>query len=488
MTEISCALGKAAEKAGNNPAILGLGQTLSYREVDRWVSAVALQLTETGCRKGERIALLLPNDWKYLILLLALFRLEAVACPLNTAVPPKGIRSQLDRIGCSKLILSSNLDLYRALAGLTLLDPDELVGHVPSDHTQPARHKIMLDQPATVIFTSGSQGNAKAVLHSYGNHYYNAEGSNLNIRLGPEDRWLLTLPVYHVGGLAILFRCLLGGAAVVLPDQTNDIVESISRYRVTHVSMVPTQLYRILRDQKDTKRLKGLKALLLGGAPMTTALLREASERGIPLYTSYGLTEMASQVTTTSADTPREKQFTSGRVLKYREVRIAEDSEIHVRGQTLSPGYVEGEQFHLPADHHGWFATGDLGQIDSEGYLTVLGRKDNRFTSGGENIHPEEIETALGELPDIVQALVVPVPDEEFGHRPVAFIQTQKKKMDPEALTEGLKALLPRYKLPVAFYSFPEVPELVRLKLDRRYFNKLALDLWRKHPAGSSSQ
>jgi acyl-CoA synthetase (AMP-forming)/AMP-acid ligase II len=84
MTEISCALGKAAEKAGNNPAILGLGQTLSYREVDRWVSAVALQLTETGCRKGERIALLLPNDWKYLILLLALFRLEAVACPLNS--------------------------------------------------------------------------------------------------------------------------------------------------------------------------------------------------------------------------------------------------------------------------------------------------------------------------------------------------------------------------------------------------------------------
>ncbi|MEE9551345.1 MAG: hypothetical protein V3W08_13190, partial [Candidatus Binatia bacterium] len=80
------------------------------------------------------------------------------------------------------------------------------------------------------------------------------------------------------------------------------------------------------------------------------------------------------------------------------------------------------------------------------------------------------------------------VPDEEFGHRPVAFIQTQKKKITPEAITEGLKALLPRYKLPVAFYSFPEAPDLVRLKLDRRYFNKLALDLWRKHPTGSSSQ
>ena len=477
MHEIRCPLGEAAEKDGNSPAITGLGQTLSYRELDRWVSAVATRLTKADCRKGERIALLLPNDWRYLILLLALFRLEAVACPLSTAAPPKGISSLLHRIGCLKLVSSSNMDLNRALADLTLLDLDELVGQVPSDHTQTTRQEILLDQPATVIFTSGSQGETKAVLHSYGNHYYNARGSNMNIRLGPEDRWLLTLPLYHVGGLAILFRCLLGGAAVVLPDQTKDIVESISRFRVTHVSMVPTQLYRILRDLKDHKRLKGLKALLLGGAPLSAALLGEANLMGIPLRTSYGLTEMASQVTTTGADTPREKQFTSGKVLKYREVRIAEDNEIHVRGQTLSPGYVEGEQFHLPVDHHGWFATGDLGQIDSEGYLTVLGRKDNRFTSGGENIHPEEIETALGELPDIAQALVVPVPDEEFGDRPVAFIQTQKNKMHPEAITEGLKALLPRYKVPIAFYNFPDTVEPERLKLDRAYFKKLALEM-----------
>jgi len=477
MPEISCPLGEAAEKAGKSPAIIGHDQTVSYREADRWVSAVALRLTETGSRKGERIALLLPNDRIHLILLLALFRLGAVACPLNTGVPPKGIKSLLERIGCSKLILSSDVNLSRALAGLTLLDPYELVGKVPPDHTQPTREEILLDQPATVIFTSGSQGRAKAVLHSYGNHYYNAEGSNMNIRLGPGDRWLLTLPLYHVGGLAILFRCLLGGAAVVLPGQTKEIVELISRYRVTHVSMVPTQLYRILRNQKDTKRLKGLKALLMGGAPMTTALLREASEREIPLHTSYGLTEMASQVTTTATNTPAEKQFTSGKVLNYRAVRIAENGEILVRGKTLSLGYVEREQVHLPVNHHGWFATGDLGQIDSEGYLTVLGRRDNMFISGGENIHPEEIETALSELSDIMQALVVPVPDEEFGHRPIAFIQTQKKKIDPEAITAELKLLLPGYKIPIAFYDLPGSMEPERLKVDRATLKKLALEI-----------
>ncbi|MCH7570691.1 MAG: o-succinylbenzoate--CoA ligase [Deltaproteobacteria bacterium] len=477
MPEISCPLGEAAEKAGKSPAIIGHDQTVSYREADRWVSAVAMRLAETGCRKGERIALLLPNDRIHLILLLALFRLGAVACPLNTGVPPKGIKSLLERIGCSKLILSSDLNLSRALAGLTLLDPYELVGKVPPDHTQPTREEILLDQPATVIFTSGSQGRAKAVLHSYGNHYYNAEGSNMNIRLGPGDRWLLTLPLYHVGGLAILFRCLLGGAAVVLPGQTKEIVELISRYSVSHVSMVPTQLYRILRNQKDTKRLTGLKALLMGGAPMTTALLREASARGIPLHTSYGLTEMASQVTTTATNTPAEKQFTSGKVLNYREVRIAENSDILVRGKTLSLGYVEREQVHLPVNHHGWFATGDLGQIDSEGYLTVLGRSDNMFISGGENIHPEEIETALSELSDIMAALVVPVPDEEFGHRPVAFIQTQKKKIDPEAITAELKPLLPGYKIPIAFYDLPGSMEPERLKVDRATLKKLALEI-----------
>jgi O-succinylbenzoic acid--CoA ligase len=211
---------------------------------------------------------------------------------------------------------------------------------------------------------------------------------------------------------------------------------------------------------------------------MTTVLLREASERGIPLHTSYGLTEMASQVTTTPTNTPPEKQFTSGKVLNYREVRIAENGEILVRGKTLSLGYVEREQVHLPVNHHGWFATGDLGQIDSEGYLTVLGRRDNMFISGGENIHPEEIETALSELSDIMQALVVPVPDEEFGHRPVAFIQTQKKKIDPEAITAELKPLLPGYKIPIAFYNLPGSMEPERLKVDRAYLKKLALDIW----------
>ncbi|MFQ5933657.1 MAG: o-succinylbenzoate--CoA ligase [Dehalococcoidia bacterium] len=478
MPEIRCPVGEAADRAGANPAIIGPGQTLSYCEVDRWVSATALRLRQAGCREGERIALLLPNDWRHLVLLLALFRLGAVACPLSIRVPPRNIGSLLDHISCSKLASSSSAVLAGAPPEVTLFDPTDLVCRDLSGHTQPIRQEILLDQPATIIFTSGSLGRPKAVLHAYRNHFFSAKGSNMNIRLGPGDRWLLTLPLYHVGGMGILFRCLLSGAAVVLPDQAKGIDDSIARYHVTHVSMVPTQLYRSLRDRNSSKGYKGLRALLLGGGPIPPTLFQEADGEGMPLFNSYGLTEMASQVTTTPPDTPREKRFSSGKALKHRQVRIADDGEIFVQGETLCLGYVQRDKVHLPVNDHGWFATGDLGQLDSEGYLTVLGRKDNMFISGGENIHPEEIETALTELPDIVQALVVPVPDDEFGHRPIAFIQTQKKKIDPEAITEGLKALLPRYKVPIAFYNFPDVVETERLKLDRQRFKKLALDIW----------
>ncbi|MFQ5852950.1 MAG: o-succinylbenzoate--CoA ligase [Candidatus Binatia bacterium] len=477
MPEIRCPLGEAAEGAGKSPAVIGPGQALSYGEVDRLVSATALRLREAGCREGERIALLLPNHWRHLILLLALFRLGAVACPLSTRIPPKGIRSLLENITCSKLVSSSSAPLAGAAHKLTLLDADALVCQDMAGHTPPIRQEIPLDQPATIIFTSGSQGKAKAVLHSYGNHFYSAKGSNMNIRLEPGDRWLLTLPLYHVGAMGILFRCLLSRATVVLPGEGEKIVQSLVRYGITHLSLVATQLYRLVRVNSDSEILRSLRAVIVGGSAMPIALLKEACARGIPIFTSYGLTEMASQVTTTSANTPAEKQFTAGKALKYRQVHIAEDGEILVQGETLFAGYIEGDRVNLPLDQNGWFPTRDLGQLDTEGYLTVLGRKDNMFISGGENIHPEEIEVALCELADIVQAIVVPVPDEEFGHRPIAFIQTQKKRIDPEAVTEELQTLLPRYKIPITFYRFPDAVESKSLKLNRAYFKKLALDI-----------
>jgi O-succinylbenzoic acid--CoA ligase len=163
---------------------------------------------------------------------------------------------------------------------------------------------------------------------------------------------------------------------------------------------------------------------------------------------------MASQVTTTLPGASIEELRTAGRVLPNREVSISKSGEILVRGETLFAGYVEGEEPDRPLDAEGWFHTRDLGEIDESGYLRVGGRMDNLFISGGENIQPEEIEEALCRLDGIDEAVVVPVLDEEFGARPVAFVRAAGRM--PEELARKLEPLLPRFKIPISFHPWPE--------------------------------
>ena len=325
---------------------------------------------------------------------------------------------------------------------------------------------LALDLPATIVFTSGSAGEAKAVLHTFGNHYFSALGSNTNIDLAPGDRWLHSLPIYHVGGLSILFRCLLAGATVALPDASPG--ETIAG--ATHVSLVSTQLLRLLREESlDPGELK---AILLGGGPVPVSLVDEAAARGLPIHTSYGLTEMASQVTTTPPDASREDLHTSGRPLPHREISISEDGEILVRGETLFLGYVNIEKVDRELKADGWFRTGDLGELDAGGYLRVRGRRDNLFISGGENVQPEEIEEALCRLEGVEEAVVVPVADAEFGARPVAFVRPCGVRY--EDLAPALELVMPRFKIPVTFYDWPEEAEAGGMKLDRAFFRERA--------------
>jgi O-succinylbenzoic acid--CoA ligase len=176
-----------------------------------------------------------------------------------------------------------------------------------------------------------------------------------------------------------------------------------------------------------------------------------ALARGVPVHTSYGLTEMASQVTATPAGASREKLRTAGRVLPHREACVSGEGEILVKGETLFAGYLREDGPDLPLDDGGWFRTGDLGEMDADGYLRVLGRRDNLFVSGGENVRPEEIEEALLRIPGVEEAVVVPVPDAEFGHRPVAFVRLSGAAGD---IAGALGPVLPRFKIPKTFHDW----------------------------------
>jgi O-succinylbenzoic acid--CoA ligase len=468
-SSVPCPLRAAAVGSPEEAAVVGAEGTISYAELDSRVSAAASRLVELGLGAGSQVALYLPKGERYLVLLLALVRAGCVTCPLSTRLPPGGVAPLLRRAACSALI-SDNEKALEAAGDLRKLGPEALLEApgIPTGRPDESSD-ISLDRPSTIIFTSGSTGMPKAALHTFGNHYYSALGSNANIALAPGDRWLHSLPLYHVGGLSILFRCLLVRAAVALPDASQPLGEAIAALGATHVSLVPTQLLRLLREHAE---LEGVKSILLGGGPIPTYLVDESLARGLPIHTSYGLTEMASQVTTTPPDAAPDELNTAGRVLAHRQVSVSGEGEILVRGETLFDGYFQGEEVYRPLDAGGWFHTGDLGELDEDGYLRVRGRLDNMFVSGGENVQPEEIEEALCRLAGVEEAVVVPVEDEEFGVRPFAFVRMAEGAPDPEALSRALGVSLERFKIPVDFHAWPD--EAGGIKVDRIAFGERA--------------
>ncbi|MDQ1350881.1 MAG: o-succinylbenzoate---CoA ligase [Acidobacteriota bacterium] len=460
--KINCPIAQQAEQLPDNLAVIAPGQIFTYSQLDVMVSRTVSVLEQKGIRKRTRVALVGRNSWEYIVLLTALWRIGAIAVPLNFRFPSAIINEISKRQGINYII-------------------EECFDYIQQDAQLSDRKRMNLNNPAVIILTSGSTAREKAVLLTYGALYYNALGSNENIKLAPGDRWLLSLPLFHVGGLGILFRCFMAGAAVVVPQENEKkaLENSLITYRVTHVSLVSTQLLRLINHLEEEGTASSLdfshlKAVLLGGSGFPADLIQKALSLHLPIHTSYGLSEMGSQVTTTPAGTLADKLFTSGKLLAYRDLLIDKNNEICVKGKTIFKGYVEGAVISRSRGRGGWFHTGDIGMIDTEGYLTVLGRRDNMFISGGENIMPEEIEAVLNELPEVEQVVVVPVADDVYGFRPAAFLKLRgDSTVTKDYLLTYLEGKLPRYKIPGFFYHWPEGIEEESLKVKRSLFKKL---------------
>ena len=423
MENVICPISDNAHRLAKQPALITEERTWTYFELDREIHALCQFLSNIGIQERSRVAFLSPSIPSTIFLFFALFRLRAIACPLSTRLPQEQITKHLERLLASHFLEPESLPLY------------------PITSDSPLTH-ISLDHLATFLFTSGSSGTPKIACHSFANHYYNALGVIFPLKLDVSSRWLLSLPLYHVGGIAILFRCFLRGAAVVLSKLS--AVEAILQYEISHLSCVPTQLIRWLKEPKETlEKIKhSLKCCLLGGAPAPDSLLQEANHHKLPLFLTYGMTEMSSIITLS------EQQ--NNKILPFREIKIGEDQEIYVRGKTLFKGYLDDNKLNPE-----WFATKDLGRFNAQGNLEIIGRKDRQFISGGENIQPEEIEKALRAIPGIRHAIVRPIPDKEFGMRPIACIDDETNSHTLESIKLALQSQLPSFKHPIRLMPFP---------------------------------
>jgi O-succinylbenzoic acid--CoA ligase len=459
MSRSALAVSRICEKYASETALCYDDHRITCCEFHEQILKTAAGLKKAGIKKGNRIALLAENSLHLPLLIFALFSLGAVAIPLNFRFPPQQINTMLRSVNCRLIFISKKYKRKFANLRLPVIQIEKFISELKHPGSTAGEINLKLDQAATIIFTSGSSGHPKAALHTIGNHYYNALGSNENISIKPGDRWLLTLPLFHVGGMAILFRTILTGATSVLMSGNKSLADVIAGQNITHLSVVPTQLYRLLAEKISAKHLRPLQAILLGGGPSADTLIKKAVRKQLPLYLTYGLTEMASQVATTKnvLRMKRPDARNAGQVLLYRKLKVNNQGEILVKGLTLFKGYIKNRKIYLPLDKNGWFHTGDLGRIDFRGNLFVLGRKDNMFISGGENIYPEEIERYLKEINGIANALVVPVADKEFGQQPAAFIKFVKnKKIGVKQIVASLQKKIARYKIPRFFLPWPK--------------------------------
>ena len=466
-------IAERAQSAPDSLAVIAGDNSYSNKEYHDAISNYAATLEFSP---GERIGIHATDSFEMLCLLHALLRRGMVAIPISPRLPLDKIAQITTQLNLTALYTDQEPNMEISIPTLHLLALRSLgeVGSTPPPLHNPELGTQNPELPSIMVLTSGSTSKPKAVVHTRSSLAHNALGANENMPLGAGDRWLLSLPLHHVSGLGILFRTAISGASIVL-DHRLDLADAMREHKITHVSMVTSQLQDLINSWEAQGPIQSLKAVLVGGSSIPSALIAQALGLGIPLHLSYGSTEMGSQITTTPVGANQKQMTTSGKLLSHREMTLTPEGEILVKGQTLCSGYWHDGRIHSCVDEQGWFHSGDNGQLDEEGYLTVLGRRDSMFISGGENIYPEEIEAALMALPTVTQSAVVAIRDATYGQRPIAFIQTTAA-FDAEAVRHALANKLPRFKLPDTIHPWPTDYPRGTLKTDRVFLKTLITD------------
>jgi O-succinylbenzoic acid--CoA ligase len=406
----------AARERPGHQAVVADDGVLTYGELDEAASRAARRLAALGVCDGDRVATTLAPGAAFAALLHGAPRLGAALVPLNPGMAAADLARLRESCGAPVLV-------ERPLGG----DQADV----------PLRATMDPGAPHTVIHTSGTTSAPRAVALTVGNHHASALASARILGVQESDRWLCVLPLFHVGGLAILLRSAIYAITAVVHERfgADRVRSALEHGQVSLTSLVSTMLHRLREAGLETA--PGLRAVLLGGGPIPQDLLDWARERGLPVAPTYGMTETASQIVTIPpADARRGERF--GEPLEGVRLRIGEDGEILVRGPMVAPAEV-GED--------GWLHTGDLGNLDGRGRLTVAGRKKDVIVTGGENVMASRVEEALRAHPAVVDAGVAGLADAEWGERVTAWVVLGGGVSDSE-LTEHCRALLAPFEVP----------------------------------------
>lgn len=450
---------------------------VTFGQMEAFVDETTRQLYPY-IQAGQHVGLLPSNDLNSTIQIVSLMRLGAVIIPINTRLTLAETLDLLHRSDTKTLLASEDRSLRRKSREL---DPE--IDIIEVDELPPGKpfqsRPFNLADPFAIIHTSGTSGAPKGAVLTYGNIFFSAMASAYRIGVQRDDRWLCILPLYHVGGLSILLRSILYGTSADLLHQFNEVEinRKLSEDPVTMISLVPTMLHRLIPGKESTWN-PAFRLVLLGGAAPSPELVRQCIDRDIPVATTYGLSEAASQVATATPEQVIHKPGSVGKPLMFTSVRIADErgntqppgeyGEVLVSGPTVMKAYYNNPEATAKTLQNRELHTGDIGYLDEDGDLWLVQRRSDLIVSGGENVYPVEIETILSQHPAVKDCAVVGIPHPEWGQQVAAAVVLEdNSSITVTILQDYCRQHLAGYKIPRQIKFVETLPQTASGKIQR---------------------
>ncbi|MGY1641958.1 long-chain fatty acid--CoA ligase [Geodermatophilus sp. SYSU D00703] len=472
------------------------GTTTSHAGFAERVRRTAGALAGLGVRCGDRVAWTGTNHPSALETLYACGQLGAIWVPVNARLTAPEAQYVLEHSGSTVVVHGREhgelADALRArvpgvrvwvaaeppvAGGADSLPYEELLAAAAPE---PRDEPVTLDDPCLVMYTSGTTGRPKGAVLDHGNMTWNAVNQVMGMDFGAEERTLALAPLFHIGGLngTVNPTLLRGGCAVVLrrfdPAETLRVIEE---QRVNSFFAVPTMLDAMARlPEFATRDVSALRTIGAAGAAVPLPTLRTWLDRGVTMQQAYGMTEAAPGCTVLDSADAERKVGSAGKPLFFTDVKVLrpdgseagvdEVGEVVVSGPNVMAGYWEDPEQTAAVLRDGWYHTGDAGSLDAEGFLYVRDRYKDMIISGGENVYPAEVESALLELPQVLEAAVIGVPDQRWGEVGLAIVvPAPGAPDDAEAIRTALRERLAGFKVPRHVQFVDELPKTATGKI-----------------------
>ncbi len=438
----------------NFTSIILSNKKISYGELFSNVNKSLNFLIKKDIKENDIVALIFNNSFEFISLVLSLWEIGAIPVPLNSKLHEIELNEQVTFLK-PKLVIKSNQFQTLRLSEQTITIPfDDL-----KDNTLNLQNFVP-DKTALILFTSGSSGKPKAVQLSFNNLFQSALTSNKVLTQTEKDKWLASLPFYHIGGFSIIVRAITSGSSIIIPDSlsTKDLVNSIEKDKPTLASLVSNQLQNFV-DQNFIPN-KEMRNVLLGGGFSNNEMILNAVEKGWKIAKVYGSTETSSFVCFMNTEEVKKNPSASGKAIYPNKIIIEEDGEILVQSSAVMKGYYNNEEETSSKLKNGFYYTGDIGRLDHEGYLFVEARRNDLIVTGGENVNPFEIEKTILTHKSVSEVCVIGLEDKKWGQVVLAAVILKgNEKLTENELKDFLKEKIAIFKIPKQIKFIKQLPK-----------------------------